>query len=318
MTYCLGIVTKSGLVMASDSRTNAGYDQATVTRKMHTFVTPGERVFTLLTSGSLSCSQSVLTLLRRDFGRHEGLAGVANMYDAARCVGSAVRDVADEDRPALEKDKYHFNVHILLGGQVKGEPPQLFMIYPQGNPLQATEDCPFLQIGETKYGRPILDRGIRFDKTTLEEACKYALLSLDSTMKSNVTVGPPIDLLAYETDELDITRRRRFAVDDVSLLKLRARWDKNLREAVSKLPSIRLRKKPGDPGTSAVTATPENADSHESHESIQFDEQSASTDANSDAYQTQSQSQSQMQHDKGPSHPPQDRRRPPRTSPPSA
>jgi putative proteasome-type protease len=162
------------------------------------------------------------------------------MYDAARLVGTAVRHVGEEDRPALERDKYNFNVHIILGGQVKGEAPQLFMIYPQGNPLQASEESPFLQIGETKYGRPILDRGIRFDRTTLEEAAKYALLSLDSTMKSNVTVGPPIDLLAYSVDELDISRQRRFGSDDPQLAKMRTRWDQALRQAVAKLPEVRF------------------------------------------------------------------------------
>ena len=110
------------------------------------------------------------------------------------------------DRDALERDDFKFNVNLVLGGQVRGESPGLFIIYPQGNPLQASEDSPYLQIGETKYGRPILDRGIRFERTTLEEAAKYALLSLDSTMRSNVTVGPPVDLLAYEVDELEITR----------------------------------------------------------------------------------------------------------------
>jgi putative proteasome-type protease len=112
------------------------------------------------------------------------------MYDAAREVGDKVRQVGELDRPYLERDEYRFNVHVLLGGQVRGEAPCLFMVYPQGNPLQATTDAPYLQIGETKYGRPILDRGIRYDRTTLEEAAKYALLSLDSTMRSNVTRRP--------------------------------------------------------------------------------------------------------------------------------
>jgi len=240
MTYCLGIVTKNGLVLASDSRTNAGYDQVNTTRKMHTFIQRGERVFVILASGSLSCTQSIITLLRRDFDRGEGLGKVTSLYEAARVVGATVREVSEIDRGPLERDDYKFNVHLLVGGQVKGERPGLFLIYPQGNPLQATEESPFLQIGETKYGRPILDRGVRFDMTTLEEAAKYALLSLDSTMKSNVTVGPPIDLLAYATDELDITRQRRFDSDDADLNKIRVRWQQALRQAVVKLPDIRL------------------------------------------------------------------------------
>jgi putative proteasome-type protease len=242
MTYCLGIMTKHGLVMASDSRTNAGHDQVNTTKKMHLFVQPGQRVFVVMASGSLSCTQSVITLLRREFDKGEGLAVVENMYDAARVVGQMTRKVAALDREALERDEYKFNVNLILGGQVKGEPPQLYMIYPQGNPLQASEDAPYLQIGETKYGRPILDRGIRYDKTTLEEAAKYALLSMDSTMKSNVTVGPPIDLMAYSVDELDVTRHRRFESDDPDLSKIRQRWEAALRSAIAKLPEFRFRK----------------------------------------------------------------------------
>jgi putative proteasome-type protease len=241
MTYCLGIVTKFGLIMASDSRSNAGYDQVNIVRKMHTFVQPGERAFVVLTSGSLSLTQSIITLLRRDFDAGHGLAKAPSMYDAARVVGEQVRRVSDIDRAALERDDYKFNVHLLLGGQVKNHPPELFMIYPQGNPLSATEDSPYLQIGETKYGRPILDRGIRFDKTTLEEAAKYALLSLDSTMKSNVTVGPPIDLLAYHVDELTVTRQRRFAEGDPDLAKIRLRWENALRQSILRLPELRFR-----------------------------------------------------------------------------
>jgi len=210
MTYCVGIWTRYGLVMASDSRTNAGHDQVNVSRKMHTFVQPGERVFILLSSGSLSCTQSIITLLQRDFDQGKGLAQAPSLYDAARIIGEQVRRVSDMDRDALERDDFKFNVNLVLGGQVRGESPGLFIIYPQGNPLQASVDSPYLQIGETKYGRPILDRGIRFERTTLEEAAKYALLSLDSTMRSNVTVGPPVDLLAYEVDELEVTRLRRF------------------------------------------------------------------------------------------------------------
>jgi putative proteasome-type protease len=241
MTYCLGIVTKYGLVMASDSRTQAGYDQVNVCRKMHPFIQPGERVFVILASGSLSCTQSILTLLRRDFNAGKGLAQASSMYDAARIIGEQVRKVADIDRAALERDEYKFNVHLIVGGQVKGDAPGLFLIYPQGNPLEATEESPFLQIGEAKYGRPILDRGIRYDRTTLEEAAKYALLSLDSTMKSNVTVGPPIDLLAYSINDLDITRHKRFDADDPGLLKIRSRWEQALRQAVLKLPDIRFK-----------------------------------------------------------------------------
>ena len=186
-------------------------------------------------------AQSVLNLLRREFEQGRGLADVTTMYDAARVIGNTVRTVAAMDREALEKDGFKFNVNFILGGQVKGEAPALYMIYPQGNPLQATEESPYLQIGETKYGRPILDRNIQFERTSLEEAAKLALLSLDSTMKSNVTVGPPIDLLAYAVGELEFTARRRFEEDDPDLIKMKTRWSQNLRQAVLRLPDIRLK-----------------------------------------------------------------------------
>src|SRR5204862_7859772 len=156
-------------------------------------------------------------------------------------VAEQIRKVAEIDRAALERDDFKFNGPFLLGGQVKGEPPGLMLVYPQGNPLQASEESPYLQIGETRYGRPILDRGIRFDRTTLEEAAKYALLSLDSTMKSNVTVGPPIDLLAYPVDELNVSRQRRFSENDPDLAKIRIRWEQLLRQAVLRLPDLRFR-----------------------------------------------------------------------------
>lgn len=240
MTYCVGISTKDGLVMASDSRSNAGYDQVNICRKMHTFVIPGERVFIVLCSGSLSCSQSIITLLRRDFDTGTGLAAAASMYDAARVVGDQMRRVSAIDRPALEQDDYKFNVHLILAGQIKGEDHDLYMIYPQGNPLRATEDSPYLQIGECKYGRPILDRGIRYDRTNLEDAARYAMISLDSTIRSNVTVGPPIDLLVYTKDVLRIDRYRRFAAKDPDYLAVHTQWEQSLRRAVAELPPVRF------------------------------------------------------------------------------
>lgn len=245
MTYCLGIKSREGLVLASDSRSNAGYDQVNVCRKLHTFVRDGERAFILLCSGSLSCSQSIVSLLRRDFEAGAGLAAVETFYDAARVVGSQVRRVSDLDREQLERDKFHFNVHFLLGGQIRGQPHELYLIYPQGNPLRATEDSPFLQIGECKYGRPILDRGVRYDRTSLEDAARYALISLDSTMRSNVTVGPPIDMVVYQAGELAISRYRRFPDRDPDLLAIQAQWEQSLRKAVQELPAIRF----GGPST---------------------------------------------------------------------
>ncbi|MGC1871397.1 MAG: peptidase [Acidobacteriaceae bacterium] len=240
MTYCLGIKTRDGLVMASDSRTNAGYDQVNVCRKMHTFTEPGERAFVILTSGSLSITQSVITLLREEFKHGRGLATAHNMYEAARAVGACVRTISDLDREALAKDEYNFNIHLLLGGQIKGEAADLYLIYPQGNPICVTEDSPYLQIGEVKYGRPILDRGIDFRTTTLDAASKYAMLSFDATMRSNVTVGPPIELLQYQNDSLCFDQYRRFAAHDADLDLIHARWEQALRRVVDDLPSIQF------------------------------------------------------------------------------
>ncbi|MDR3708563.1 MAG: hypothetical protein P4L33_09690 [Capsulimonadaceae bacterium] len=240
MTYCLGIITAQGLVLASDSRTNAGYDQVNICRKMHLFVKPGERCFVVLTSGSLSVSQSVLTLLHQDFDAGAGLAEAVTFYDAARVVGACVRKVAKIDREALEEDDYKFNINVILGGQIAGSPHDLYMIYPQGNPLRATEESPFLQIGETKYGRPILDRGIQYRQTTLEQAAKFSMISFDSTMRSNVTVGPPIDMVMYTKDDLKIKQFRRFKDKDPDLIAIHGQWEQALRRAIIELPPIRF------------------------------------------------------------------------------
>jgi len=240
MTYCVGIITREGLVMASDSRTNAGYDQANICKKLHTFVRDSNRVLIALTSGSLSCSQSITTLLERDFAAGRGLASAENMYDAARVAGEQVRNVAKMDREGLERDNFSFNVHLLLGGHIGKEKPALYMIYPQGNPLCASEESPYLQIGESKYGRPILDRGVHFDTTPLPMAIKYALISIGSTMRSNVAVGPPVDMAVYETDKLSLTRVRRFNKDDEDFQRVQSQWDASLRRAVQDLPNLNL------------------------------------------------------------------------------
>jgi putative proteasome-type protease len=180
-----------------------------------------------------------MTLLRDDFDQGRGLAQAPSLYQAARCVGECVRRVAETDRASLERDNFSFNVHLLLGGQVRGEDPGLYLIYPQGNPLRATEDSPYLQLGECKYGRPILDRGIE-NSTSLEVAAKYALLSMDATMRSNVTVGPPIDLLLYRRDSFEISRYRRLQASDADLNYIHSAWELAVRRAVEQLPEIRF------------------------------------------------------------------------------
>ncbi len=169
-----------------------------------------------------------------------GLATAGSLYDAARVVGDQIRRVSDMDRKALEQDDYKFNVHMILAGQIAGQAHDLYMIYPQGNPLRATEDSPYLQIGEIKYGRPILDRGIRYQRTTLEDAARYALISLDSTVRSNVTVGPPIDLLVYSKDDLKVSRYRRFEAKDPDLVAVHTQWEEALRRAVHELPPVQF------------------------------------------------------------------------------
>ena len=162
------------------------------------------------------------------------------MYDAARVVGDQVRRVDSLDRASLERDDFKFNINLLLGGQIGKELHTLYLIYPQGNPLEVTEDSPYLQIGEAKYGRPILDRGIRHDHTTLEEGAKFALISLDSTMRSNVTVGPPIDLLLYATGDLRFNRFRRFMSEDPDLRVIQVQWEQSLRKAAHDLPAVKF------------------------------------------------------------------------------
>jgi putative proteasome-type protease len=240
MTYCLGIMTREGLVMASDSRTNAGFDDLNTARKMHTFCAPGERAFIVLSSGSLSLSQSVISLARAGFAAGEGLARVRSVYEAARELGECVRQVSEMDRAALERDNYAFNVHLLIGGQVSGEAPGLYMIYPQGNPISATEESPFLQLGEYKYGRPLLDRGVVYESTSLMVAAKYALLSFDATMRSNGAIGPPIELLLYHRDSLALDCYRKFSAGDAELQSIHGRWEQSLRRAVEDLPDLQM------------------------------------------------------------------------------
>jgi len=246
MTYCVGIRTHEGLVMASDSRTNSGIDQVEICRKMHNFVIPGDRMVTILSSGSLSLTQSVMTRLEQEFHAGEGIVRAATFYDAVRCVGRHVREVSALDREYMERDKVAFSVNLLVGGQIRGEAPQLYLIYAQGNPLRCTRLSPFLQIGEAKYGRPILDRGIRFGVTTLDQAVKYAIISIDSTMRSNVAVGPPIDLLVYANDDLAVTRYRRLDATDADLVEVRSSWERELRAAIGKLPQIDIPSLPAD------------------------------------------------------------------------
>jgi putative proteasome-type protease len=239
MTYCLGIINHFGIVMASDSRTNAGVDYTSAYKKLFDLSLPGERVIIICTSGNLSLSQGVLAKLNRDIKdkTEENLHTISNMHDVARYIGNKSREIQELDRPWLEKDGMDFSCNFLLGGQIKGEDSQLYLIYPQGNFIQATTETPFLQIGETKYGKPILDRTITYN-TPLQDIAKCALLSIDSTMKSNISVGPPINLIVYETDSFVIRQTLQLRLGDPYLAKIRKLWEDSVRQAFEAMPNI--------------------------------------------------------------------------------
>src|SRR6202023_2855467 len=196
MTYCCGILVRDGLVMVADTRTNAGLDNISVFRKLHSFAVPGERVMAITSSGNLSLSQSVLSILHEGFtneatGERETLLNAPTMFQAAQRIGRAIRMVHSSDEDALEAADVKFDLSMLFGGQIKGERPRLFMIYSAGNFIECTTDTPYLQIGEHKYGKPVLDRAITYE-IDLYDALKIGLISVDSTMRSNLSVGMPL------------------------------------------------------------------------------------------------------------------------------
>ncbi|MQR02148.1 peptidase [Glaciimonas soli] len=206
MTYCVAMRLDAGLVFLSDSRTNAGVDHVGTTRKMTVYENPGERMLVLMTSGNLSISQSIKQIISERTNADGKNIWTANtMFEAAQIVGEAVRSVHERDTGAFEKFGIDFNVGIIFGGQIKGERCRLFQIYSAGNFIEVQDANPYFQIGEAKYGKPIIDRIIS-SKTPLDTAAKCALLSMNSTLRSNISVGMPLDLLVYGADELAITR----------------------------------------------------------------------------------------------------------------
>lgn len=243
MTYCVALRLERGLVFAADTRTNAGVDNIAQYRKLQYWRKPGERVFVLLSAGNLAITQSVLSLLNERMTLDEEgethLFNAPNMYRAARVVGDAVREARFIDGAALEASKMNFTTSLIFGGQIGAERPRLFHIYAEGNFIEATDDTPFFQIGEHKYGKPILDRVARADMR-LGEAAKLVLLSFDSTLRSNLTVGMPIDLLIYNRDTLDVTREKRIYADDEYFKKLSAAWSEALRQAFAKIEEFKV------------------------------------------------------------------------------
>ncbi len=240
MTYCLAIDVKDGLVFCSDSRTNAGVDQVSTYSKTHEFSVPGERVFVLLSAGNLGTTQAVLVQIRKDMedGAETSLASVPDLPEAAAYIGQLS---LAEQRKYLANDGqqagFDPQVSFILGGQIAGKKAGIFLIYPQGNYITTSKTTRFLQIGESKYGKPILDRIIQAD-TSLADAARCALVSMDSTMRSNVTVGPPVELQIYENDSLCLKPRVVLGEDHPYLREIRQSWDANIREAFKNMPPL--------------------------------------------------------------------------------
>ena len=223
MTYCIGALLKDGIVLASDSRTHAGVDNFAKFCKMTVFERAGDRVLILLSSGNLAGTQAVISLLKQRSEATEGgltLWTARTMFDVVLLVSDAVRDVERRDAPFMEGGAVSFSASFIVGGQIKGEPPRLFRTYAEGNFIEAGDDTQFLQTGEAKYGKPIVDR-VLTPTTTFADATKCILVSFDSTMRSNLSVGMPIDLVCYERDSLKISKQRRFNEGDAYFTALR-------------------------------------------------------------------------------------------------
>ena len=240
MTYCCGILVRDGLVMFADTRTNAGVDNISTFRKLHVFAQPGERIMAIATSGNLSISQSVVSMLREGWenpetGETETLMHARTMFQAAQSVGRAVRKTLADEGPALTASDVRFDVSFLLGGQIKGERLRLFLLYAAGNFIECTTDTPYLQIGEHKYGKPVLDRAITYS-SDLYDALKIGLVSVDSTMRSNLSVGLPLDILVVRRDECRAELEYRIEPGEPYFHDLRERWSAALRAAHANIP----------------------------------------------------------------------------------
>jgi len=240
MTYCCGILVRDGLVMFADTRTNAGVDNISTFRKLHVFSQPGQRIMAIATSGNLSISQSVVSMLREGWenpetGEMETLMSAHTMFQSAQSVGRAIRKIFDDEGQALNASDVKFDVSFLLGGQIKGERPRLFLLYSAGNFIECTQDTPYLQIGEHKYGKPVLDRAITYG-SDLYDALKIGLVSVDSTMRSNLSVGLPLDVLVARRDECKAELEYRIEPGEPYFHDLRERWSAALRAAHANIP----------------------------------------------------------------------------------
>lgn len=241
MTYCVAMRLRAGLLFASDTRTNAGIDHIASFRKMYQFQIPHQREIVVLTAGNLATTQSVMSLLNaRLQSEGEHLLNVPSLYDAAVLLGRTLKEVVARDAEGgAQRQGVDFGANFLLGGQIQGEGPRLFHIYPQGNFIEATEDTPYFQIGESKYGKPIIDRVIRYETTPLDEAAKCTLVSFDSTIRSNLSVGLPIDILMLRANQFEQAMKppHRVERDDPYFLALRDGWSAGLRKVFDDLPN---------------------------------------------------------------------------------
>jgi putative proteasome-type protease len=240
MTYCVGILLKDGIVLASDSRTHAGVDNFATFCKMTVFERPGDRAIVLLSSGNLAGTQAVISVLKQRGDAQDGVTNVWNartMFDVAVLVSDAVRDVERRDGKHLEDSVSPFNASFIIGGQIRGEPPRLFRTFSEGNFIEASADTLFFQTGEAKYGKPIIDRVITLT-TTLSDAMKCVLVSFDSTMRSNLSVGMPIDLVCCERDSLKLNGRHRFEPGDAYFSALSKEWREGVRDVFRRLPDV--------------------------------------------------------------------------------
>lgn len=240
MTYCVGVLLDAGMIFASDSRTNAGVDDFSSFCKMTVFERPGDRVIVMLSSGSLAGTQAVVSDLKQ---RMAGGSEVANlwtapsMFDVVKLVSDAMRAVGRRDGPYLEESDLRFNASFIVGGQIAGEEMRLFRIYAEGNFIEAGSETSYLQTGETKFGKPIIDRVI-IPSLSLADAAKCVLVSFDSTIRSNLSVGLPIDLVSYQRDSLRVSHRRRFGEGDPYFLNLGRKWNEGLRQTFSHLSAL--------------------------------------------------------------------------------
>ena len=240
MTYCLGMVLKKGLVMMSDTRTNAGLDNISTYQKMAVWEEPGERVITLMSAGNLATTQAVVSLLdersKSPNDRVPTMLATPSLFQTARLVAETLREVIEKHEDTGQRASSKFNATLLLGGQIAGSPPRLFLIYPEGNFIEAGDDTPFFQIGETKYGRPILVRAYDPDMS-FEEAMKLLLVSFDSTLKANLTVGAPFDFHFYEKDSLKTGWQGRIELEDPYFQSVSEGWGDALKNALESLPN---------------------------------------------------------------------------------